>query len=212
MSRVSWRGAWRALWLVSSAAALGLTALTLGAGCGGTYDNHDVKLAPPEESTTLGAGDVFQLRIVGEQGLPEEFQVASDGTVDLPYVERMQVEGLEPQELSAKVRAELIRRGILTSPSVVVSVKEYNSKRVSVLGQVGKPGSYPFRMGLTIVDVISQAGGLNPIANGDRVFLTRRTRGSSKTVVVSFKAITDGRSPDIPLQAGDQIFANERVF
>ncbi|HEX2879257.1 MAG TPA: SLBB domain-containing protein, partial [Polyangiaceae bacterium] len=98
------------------------------------------------------------------------------------------------------------------NPSVIVSVKEYNSKRVSVLGQVQKPGSFPLAPGMTLVDAISQAGGLNAIANRDRVNITRRNKGGTQTAQVSIAAITDGESPDIPLQAGDQIYVHERVF
>ena len=54
--------------------------------CGSSQDNSHIKLPPPVESTTLGPGDVFHMRIVGEKDLPEEYQIASDGTVDLPYI------------------------------------------------------------------------------------------------------------------------------
>jgi polysaccharide export outer membrane protein len=149
---------------------------------------------------------------VGEPDLPKEYQVASDGTVDFPYVHRIEVRGLEPQELARRVREQLIERKILVDPSVIVSVKEYNSKRVTVLGQVRKPGSFPLATGMTLVQAISQAGGLNAIANGERINLTRKHKDDSTTVVLSFDAITEGRSPDLPLQAGDRIYVNERVF
>jgi polysaccharide export outer membrane protein len=182
------------------------------AGCGPKVDNSRVKLPHPVESNTLGPGDLFTLEVVGEKDLPKEFQIASDGTVDFPYVHRMEVQGLEPQELARTVRERLIELRILTDPSVIVSVKEYNSKRVTVLGEVKKPGSFPLRPGMTLVQAISDAGGLSAIANGDRVNLTRKEKGSATTVVLSFDSITSGKSPDLPLQAGDQIFVNERVF
>lgn len=181
-------------------------------GCGPRVDNSRVKLPEPVESTTLGPGDVFTLDMVGEKELPREFQVASDGTVDLPYVHRLRVQGLEPQEVAAAVRERLIAQKILTDPSIIVSVKEYNSKRVTVLGQVQRPGSFPLTPGMTLVQAVSNAGGLNAIANGERVNLTRKDRQGATTVVLSFDSITEGRSPDLPLQAGDQIYVNERVF
>jgi polysaccharide biosynthesis/export protein VpsN len=96
---------------------------------------------------------------------------------------------------------------------VVVSIKEYATKRVTVLGQVSKPGSFALTPGLTLIQAISLAGGLNAIANSDRVNLTRKNKnGSARTVVLSVEAITDGRSPDIPLQGGDQIYVHDRVF
>jgi polysaccharide export outer membrane protein len=175
-------------------------------------DNSRVKLPTPVESTTLGAGDVFILEIVGEKELPLEYRVAPDGTVELPYIAQLAVAGLEPQQVSQLVRQRLIEKQILTNPSVIISVKAYNSKRVSVLGQVQKPGSFPLVPGMTLVDAISQAGGFNSIANRDRINITRRTKQGGQTAQVSIAAITDGESPDIPLQAGDQIYVNERVF
>jgi len=194
------------VWLVLIALSLWL------AGCGPKPDNSHVQLPPPVQSTTLGPGDVFTMQIVGEKELPEEYQVASDGTVDLPYIDRLNVEGLEPQQIQALITKRLVEAEIYQHPSVVVRVEEYNSKRVTVLGQVQKPGSFPLTPGLTLVQAVSLAGGLNSIANRDKVKLTRKTKEGSRTVVLSFQAITDGRSPDIPLQAGDSIFVHERVF
>jgi polysaccharide export outer membrane protein len=188
------------------------TGLEIAAACGPAIDNSRVRLPDPVESTTLGPGDVFTMDVVGEPDLPRDFQVASDGTVDFPYVHRLRVQGLEPQEVAREVRERLIAQRILTDPSIIVSVKEYNSKRVTVLGQVQRPGSFSLTPGMTLVQAISNAGGLNAIANGERVNLTRKDRQSTTTVVLSFDSITDGRSPDIPLQAGDQIYVHERVF
>jgi polysaccharide export outer membrane protein len=180
--------------------------------CGPRPDNSQVRLPPPVESTTLGPGDVLRVSIVGEKDLPEEFQVAPDGTIDLPYIDALRVDGMEPQEIARLIRKTLVEKKILASPSVIVIVKEYNSKQVSVLGQVQKPGSFPLAPGMTLIQVISEAGGLNAIANRDRVNITRRTGNGTRTVVVSLDAITDGIAPDIPLQSGDRIFVNERVF
>lgn len=183
-------------------------------GCGPKPDNSRVNLPPPVESTTLGPGDVFTMQIVGEKDLPEQYQIASDGTVQLPYIHTVKVAGMEPQELARTVRQRLIKEKILTDPSVIIQVAEYNSKRVTVLGQVQKPGSFPLTPGLTFLQVISQAGGFNGIANQNRINITRKGSDGdgTVTVTVSAEAITDGRSPDIPLQAGDQIYVHERVF
>jgi protein involved in polysaccharide export with SLBB domain len=180
-------------------------------GCAGRPKSR-INLPSPVESTTIGVGDVFGLTIMGEDKLPKEFRVAPDGTVDLPYIHRVQVVGLEPQELAELIRKKLVEADVLRDPSVSIDVREYNSKRVVVLGQVQKPGSFPLTPGFTLIQAISQAGGFNPIANRDRVNLTRRTGSQLRTVVLSVDAITDGSLPDIPLQSGDTIFVTERVF
>jgi protein involved in polysaccharide export with SLBB domain len=195
-----------------SSVMLALLATVLLFACSSRQDNSHVELTPPVESTTVGPGDVFHMEIVGEKDLPKDYQVASDGTVDLPFIHRVQVEGLEPQQIARLVRQKLIEEQILRDPSVVVTIEEYNSKRVTVLGQVQKAGSFPLTPGLTLIQVVSLAGGLNSIADQDRVNLTRKTKTGSRTVTLSLQAITEGRSPDIPLQAGDQIFVHERIF
>jgi protein involved in polysaccharide export with SLBB domain len=188
--------------------------LLLGAttGCSGTTDNTRLNLPAPTEKSTVGPGDVFTLEIVGEKDLPREYQVASDGSVDLPFVHTVQVAGLEPQEIARLTRKLLMDSKVLTDPSVVVQVKEYNSRRVTILGQVSKPGTFPYTPGLTLIQAVSQAGGLTALANLNRVNLTRRSGRGARTVELSIGSIMEGRSPDIPLQSGDRIFVHERLF
>jgi protein involved in polysaccharide export with SLBB domain len=192
-----------------------LLALTAGTllplGCA-SPSNVRVNLPPPVEKSTVGPGDVFTMEVVGEKELPREYMVASDGSVDLPYLQTVPVAGLEPQEIARLVRKLLIEKQILTDPSVVVQVKDYNSRRVTIMGQVSKPGIFPYTTGLTLIQALSQAGGLTGIANQDRVNLTRRVDSGSRTVVISIGTIMEGRSPDIPLQSGDRIFVYERLF
>lgn len=181
-------------------------------GCGSSNDNVRLNLPAPVEKSTVGPGDVFTMEIVGEKELPREYQVSSDGGVELPYLHTVQVAGLEPQEIARLIRKLLVERQILSDPSVVIQVKEYNSRRITLLGQVSKPGTFPYRSGLTLIQAISQAGGLTGIANLDRVNLTRTVGHGSRTVVLSIGSIMEGRAADIPLQSGDRIFVHERIF
>jgi polysaccharide export outer membrane protein len=171
-----------------------------------------VNLPPPTESTTIGPGDSFDLYVVGEEKIPTAYTVSPDGTVDFPYIHRKKVAGLEPQEVVDLVRDALIKGNFLTDPSVMIGVKEYRSKVVNVLGQVNKPGTFPLVPGITLVQAISQAGGPNSIADVNHVMLTRTTGGKLRTIRVSLEAITEGRSPDIPMQSGDVVTIGERVF
>jgi protein involved in polysaccharide export with SLBB domain len=190
----------------------GLATSALLLGCGSSNDNQRINLPTPTEKSTVGPGDVFVMEVVGEKELPREYMVASDGTVDLPFVQTVHVAGLEPQEIARLVRKLLIEKQILSDPSVVVQVKEYNSRRVTIMGQVAKPGLFPYTTGMTLIQALSQAGGVTGIANLDKVNLTRRVDGGSRTVVVSIGSIMEGRAADIPLQSGDRIFVHERLF
>ncbi len=188
-----------------------LLVLLVGIACSSPQTNR-VELPPPVESTTLGPGDVFELHIVNEEKLPTTYTVSPDGTVDFPYVHRIQVAGLEPQLVVDLLRKKLIDDQFLSDPSVMISVKEYRSKFVNVLGQVKSPGTFSLVPGFTLVQAISKAGGMSSIADKNNVTLTRTTGKQRRTMRLSIDSITEGRSSDIPLQSGDVITVGERVF
>jgi polysaccharide export outer membrane protein len=167
----------------------------------------------PVTSTTVGVGDLLAIQLVGEKELPTEYRVAPDGTIDYPYIGRQKVAGFEPQELVDVLRKKLVEGNYLTNPQVSLIVKEYVSKKVTVIGQVTKPGAISWTEGMKLVDALSASGWFTPIADSNHVILTR-TVGANKsiTAVVSVDSITDGRQADIPLQAGDTIKVESRVF
>jgi polysaccharide biosynthesis/export protein VpsN len=189
-----------------------LVATVFTTACASGYKPKSVGLPPPSEKTAVGPGDIFTLQIVSEKDLPTEFQVASDGTAQVPFLQKIQVAGLEPQDIAKMVREQLIARKFLVDPVVIVQVREYHSRTVILLGQVAKPGSFPLTPGLTLMQAISMAGGLTAIADDDKVTLTRKIGQGTKTVRVSVDAITDGTAQDVVLQAGDRVFVYERLF
>lgn len=190
-----------------------LLVLLLASCASGSGVRNGSNLAPPTERNVIGPGDTFTLEIVGEKDLPHEYQVASDGTVDFPYVHTLRVANLEAQEVARLVREHLISEKVLIDPSVVVQVKDYASRHVTLLGQIAKPGSFPLLPGMSLIQAISQAGGLTAVASPSHVNLTRKTAGKGQqTVEVDVGAINEGRAPDVPLQAGDQIYVHERIF
>lgn len=183
----------------------------LVSACAGSTP-HPLDLPPPQEVTTLGVGDVFELHIVGEEKLPTTFTVAPDGTVDLPYVHRVQALGLEPQQLADQVRTKLVENEILVDPSVSISLKDLNSKRIEILGEIQKPGSLPMVSGMTLLRAISMAGGFSAMANRSRVMIRRRVGTGTKAATVSVEDIMANRIPDPLLQAGDSINIDQRIF
>jgi len=180
-------------------------------GCASAYA-RPINLPPPVEVTALGPGDIFEMEIIDEDSKVREYTIAPDGTVDVPYIEGLKVEGLEQQEIAAAVRKALIDREILTQPRVLVSIKEFKSKRVVVSGQVKAESSLTFRTGMTLRAAISEAGGLTPLAKRGKIGVTRQTKGGEKTDYIDYDAIIRGLVPDPLLQAGDKIDVQQRVF
>jgi protein involved in polysaccharide export with SLBB domain len=170
-------------------------------------------LPAPTLSTVVGPGDLFEVSVLGEKDLPKEYRVQPDGSIDFPYIDRVTVAGLEPQQIEDLIKHELEEKKILVDAQVTLVVTQYNSKKVSVVGAVQKPGSLAWSEGMKLVDAISQSGGLTSLADGDRVRITRLVSGGKTvTATVSIDDITDGKEGDIPLQAGDTIKVDQRVF
>lgn len=164
------------------------------------------------EDTTLGAGDVFEVRIFGEEALSGTYRVAADGTIDFPFVGRVSVGDLEPGQISDTIRGALVERQILVNPQISVMVTEYNSKRVTVMGAVAHAGTFPLTAGITVVQAVSLAGGFTPLANRDQTVVTRVVDGEPRQIVVPVESIARGRGSDLALRAGDIVFVPERVF
>lgn len=165
-----------------------------------------------EEETTLGTGDVFDVRVFGEDDLSADYRVAQDGTIDFPLIGRIVVAGLEPGAVATLIQTRLREGQFFVQPHVSVVVREYNSKRISVLGAVRNPGSYPVRSGMGVVEAIGLAGGFTTLANRDGTTITRSASGEIHRYAAPIDRITDGQEEDIPLRAGDIIRVPERLF
>ncbi len=180
--------------------------------CGPRADNTKVRLTEPDEKETVGPGDIFSLKIIGEKEISDDYEISDDGTVDLPYVHRVKVEGLDMRQLADFIRDKFKEAKVLTDANVIVRVREFNSRAISVLGEVRRPGKYKYVTGLTFVELITMTGGFNSIANKGQVQLIRTTEKGTQSVFLDADAIIEGSSPDLPLQAGDRIFVGERIF
>jgi polysaccharide biosynthesis/export protein VpsN len=171
------------------------------------------RLPAPQQSTQVGPGDLFKVSVLGEKDLPGEYRVQPDGTIDFPYIQRIKVSGLEPQEIVDVIRKGLIDKKILADPQITLVVTQYNSKKVSLVGAVNKPGSLIWTEGMKLIDAISLSGGLTSIADGDHVRITRVVApNKTVTATVSVDDITDGKMGDVLLQAGDTIKVDQRLF
>ena len=160
---------------------------------------------------SLGPGDKFSLRVHDEKELSGDFTVSSDGTVNYPFVGRINVSGMTCGEIERSV-TEGLANGYLLNPSVSCSVVEYNSKKVFVFGEVKKPGSYPYSSNLTLVDAFALAGGVTARANANSTKLTRRVQDADVQVRVPMQEVVEGRRANVRLLPGDIIFVPESAF
>lgn len=199
--------------LVATLLLASSTPLTISMqACGGSRLPSSGAPEAAGNDTSLGAGDVFDVRVFGEEELTGSYRVAQDGSIDFPLVGRLAVEGLEPTQIADLVTGRLRDGQFMMNPQVSVLVREYNSKRISVLGSVTRPGTFSMTAGLTLVQAISLAGGFTSLASRNDIVVTRRVNGELRRYNVRADDVTEGRSDDFPLGAGDTIYVPERVF
>jgi polysaccharide export outer membrane protein len=158
------------------------------------------------DDNALGPGDVFAVRVFGEQEMSQDYRVAQDGTIDFPYVGRLHVQGLEPTTVADQLRTRLREGEILRNPQVSVYVREINSRHILVLGQVAHPGTLTYEQNMTIVQAITASGGFSPLADQNRVRLTRRVRGGQqRSYIIPVEMISEGRAGNVLLAPNDII-------
>lgn len=175
------------------------------------YEDMNEKIAASLAKVGVGPGDVFEVTVYGEEKLSGPFMVASDGAIMFPLVNRVVVEGMTPNEVADELQRRLMD-GFLRSPSVSVFVKEYNSKKIFVLGEVEHPGTFAYAAQMNIVEAITLSGGFKGSANEDYVIVTRKTPEGDKTVPVAVKKITEGEATNFMLQPGDIVFVPDTLL
>jgi len=159
----------------------------------------------------LGVDDVFLVRIIGEPEMSGEYRVAVDGTIDFPYTGRITIAGLAPGDVQ-RLLTEKLKEGYLRNPQITLMVKEWNSRKVTILGQVSKPGAVAYFPKMTVMDAIAAAGGLTPLAATNSVSLHREVNGRVERTILRVGEISDGKSPNSPVLPGDLLFVEERLF
>lgn len=161
--------------------------------------------------TALSPGDVFVVDVFGEKDLSGKFRVSATGTVDYPFAGTVKVVGMTPPEVASMLRKKL-GEGYLKDPSVSVFVESYTSKKISVFGQVQKPGTFNYMSNMSIIEAITLAGGFTPIASKNAISVTRSEHGASRRFTIPVEEIGEGRAANYLLKPGDVVFVPERLF
>jgi len=128
------------------------------------------QVVPPADYV-IGADDVLIVMFRREKDMSAEAMVRPDGKITLPLINDLYVAGLTTEELRAKVTEEAKR--FVEDPSVTVMVKQILSRKVFITGQVGRPGPYPIGDRMTVMQLISMAGGVSEYAKKKDIVIIR---------------------------------------
>jgi polysaccharide export outer membrane protein len=151
----------------------------------------------------IGADDSLKIEVWKEPQLSTTLPVRPDGKISLPLINDIPAAGFTPMQLQADITARLTK--FVTDPVVNVTVLAVNSKRVFMVGEVGKPGPLTMTPGMTILQAISSAG-LTPYANKKHIYILRGDPVNQKKVYFDYnKALKKGDMQGVSLIPGDTI-------
>lgn len=150
----------------------------------------------------IGADDVLDVSVWNNPAMSRTTPVRPDGMISLPLLNDVRAAGLTPMQLRDAIATKLTE--YLPNPEVSVIVREVNHYKVSVLGEVRKPGRYDFKSQGTVLDAIAMAGGLNDFASRSRIVILRNDNGSSRRIPVNYnKLVSANEQEDVRLKPGD---------
>ena len=159
---------------------------------------------------TIGPNDVVGITVWGQADLSRDYTVDPDGFAPFPLIGRIKAAGRTPKELAAQL-AELLGKDYLVNPQVMVTVKEYLSQKVLVLGAAERPGGYYLTGPTTLLDLLSKAGGFASAA-GKQVLLVRNhatAGGASAVLRLNLDKIQAGDAAEnAPVQSRDIVIVS----
>jgi polysaccharide export outer membrane protein len=155
----------------------------------------------------IGPEDVLEVMVWKNTDLTRKVTVRPDGKVSLPLIGDVQASGLSTLEL----KTEIIQRmkEYITAPEVSVLVSEINSYYFFIIGEVAKPGKYPLKERMTVLQAISMAGGFTPFAykNGMALLRTNPVTDAQSKIPIRYDDIVskDDTKANLLIQSGDTI-------
>ena len=148
----------------------------------------------------LGAGDKVRVITFGEEALTGEFFVGGSGKISLPLIGEVQAAGSTVPDLQTEIERTL-KQGYLREPRVSVEVLNY--RPFYILGEVTRPGEYPYTNGLTVLNAVATANGFTYRANKDKVYIKRADGQEEKAYPLTSMT---------PVAPGDTVRIGERFF
>ncbi len=148
----------------------------------------------------IGAGDKLKITVYEEPDLSGEFEIDGSGVLAMPLVGNIKAGGLDLRAIEGLIAGKL-KDGYLVNPRVNIEVM--NFRPFFILGEVNKPGSYPYVSGMTVINAVALAAGYTARAKTGEVTITRG-KGDKKQEIQA--------TEDEQVNPGDSIRINERLF
>jgi polysaccharide export outer membrane protein len=169
----------------------------------------------PVEDYRIHPKDDILIEVFGEPEISHIYHVSSDGFINHPLLKKVELVGLTSVEAEEKLR-KMLAQDYLVDPRVNLRIKSSLARRVIIFGEVENPGSYEVDhdQPMTLLRIISMAGGFTDLAAVGRVRILRDIDGEEKTMKIDVADLLKGRldETDIGLKPGDIITVPETIF
>jgi polysaccharide export outer membrane protein len=157
----------------------------------------------------LGPEDIIDVFVWKEPDLSTNgIVVRTDGKISLPLANELDASGKTALELQQEITERL--RRYITQPIVSVMVKQINSLKISVLGEVRKPDVYRIKNRITVLDAIAMAGGFTDLARPNRVIVVRNTPSGPQRIKINVKQTVADAGAPFYLQPQDTVYVEGR--
>jgi len=154
----------------------------------------------------VGPGDLLELKVFQVDELSQTVRVSEDGSITLPLLGRIVVEGLTQEGVVQKLTG-LLQAKYVKNPQVTIFIKEYKNQQVAVIGAVEKAGSYELVGRKNLLQIISMAGGFAATAGNEIFILREGPDGVTSTVAIDLKdlLVNGNQKLNIPIEPNDVI-------
>ncbi len=162
--------------------------------------------SPSSKDYRVGAGDLIEVFVWKEPEVTSTVVIRPDGKISLPLINDISVAGKTPMEIQQIVEEKL--DPFIKSANVTVTVKDIRSKKVYVIGQVGRTGAYEINQPTTVLQILTEAGGLQPFAKGKDIYVLRNGEdGKQQRFAFNYKDVVSGKKieQNILLREGDTV-------
>jgi polysaccharide biosynthesis/export protein len=161
------------------------------------------KASTQDESLLIGPGDQLHVEVYDTPQFDQHPHVDDAGNAPLLFLGDVALMGDTPGQAAKAIEDRMVSAGLMHHPQVSVTIEQYATQDVSVLGQVSKPGPYPIRTPRSILDVLSMAGGLTLVADRNVLVLRHGLQVARESYFVS--NAPDQHGPDLKIYPGDTI-------
>ncbi len=209
---------------------LGLVCVMLIAGCGTTGTNNGAEPLPPPQRiaspsnelksiqrpaappATLGPEDKLRITVYEHEDLSQEVALASDGGFAFPLIGKVQASGMTVEQLEQHLKQEL-GKDYIVDPQVSVTMLESRNRHVFVLGAVGTPGVYPLKHNASVLELLTQAGGVRDDASWYAWYVPAGEQSEAQGTRIDLEKLLSGEiRPPIRVQNGDTIHVPRGAF